>query len=182
MIDASAHLKDLPRFLYQFLLNPVARISHLPRFSFRDLILLQLSVSLLCGTIEGLITESYFSMILYLCLMPLMTLILCSLLTWFFYFLFRFSFKTTIPPRSLFAIVVFSHIPYLLLQIASNWIPPMSLLGFGSFCLLFTKGVADTHGVERNKVLRVTLILFLIYFVVWSFTLWESTRVSRQHL
>lgn len=171
--------RNIANYILQFVKNPVREISQLPEWSWRTAIWVQIILSMISGVLAGLIKPNFFGVLFGIIMLPVISTVMVSLLTAFLYYYFQVFEQRTTPALRLFVLSVLSSIPFFIFQIASPWIPPITLVGFAFSSMLLAVGLGDNFQVEKKKAIRLAIVLFSIVLIVWIGNQINSYRMER---
>lgn len=166
-------------FILDFLKNPIQRISHFPNWSWKKTVLLNVLLSIMAGTLNGLIPPNIYNIAYGLFFMPLITIILIHILGGFFYYYFQVFEKRTVDFLNLLRMVVLAHIPYLILHCLTSLLPPLVLVGFAFSALLLIVGLTDSFSLDKKRAIKLVSILYAMVFAVWLWEKIDTRRLSR---
>lgn len=168
MQPQKANIKDILRYLKEFIKNPVLKITEIPSWDWTSLIIVQITFAVVSGLLAGAIKLNVLRALSGLFLMPIVSTVSSMLLTTFFYYYFQFFENRTESYRRIFAFVTLASIPFYIFQIASEYFPPVTLVGFGFTSLLCVVGLTENFQVERRRSFQIAVFLFLLVLVTWA--------------
>lgn len=172
-------IKDTAKYILNFLKHPLHEISHLPPWSWKTLIWVQIACAMTSGFFAGLTKFGFFSILAGLIFTPIASMLMVIVLTSFLYYYFQVFEKRIIPAQKLFALVVFANIPFFILQIGSGLLPPITLVGFAFSAMLMTVGLTENFQMEKRRAIRLCGILFAIVILVWATNRIRNYRMDR---
>jgi hypothetical protein len=109
---------------------------------------------------------------------PFMAFFLTSLMAVFIYYYFQIFEKRTLDFKQIYILILFADIPFFLFQVASEILPPITLVGFAFTALLLAVGLTENFQLEKQKSLRLIGGLFLVVFLIWLWNLIEVRRLG----
>ncbi len=127
---ASVDIKELVRYLVEFVKHPTQKISQLPDWNWMSLFVFHVFLSIVSGVLAGLLKFSGWAVAFGLFLMPIVSTVSVLMMSLFLYYYFQFFEGRTENFRRIFTLVVRSSIPFYLFQILSEYFSPISLVGF----------------------------------------------------
>lgn len=168
--------KDL---LLRFLKNPIQEIRHLPDWSWEHTLAFQVVVTAATGLLSGLVSLSPLSVIAQMITTPILTLILISVSCFFFYYAFQIFAEKTVPFRQLFQTVLFANIPFFIFQVASLFLPLLTMLGMAFTALLLIVAFVERFQIPKRMVMRLILGLYVIFFLIWLWGRFDGSRIDK---
>ncbi|MFZ4404500.1 MAG: Yip1 family protein [Pseudobdellovibrionaceae bacterium] len=170
---------ELYHFVVNFLKHPIKNIAHLPMdWSWTRILGLLMAVSMLSGVLSGLIPPNFYRILGGLLVAPFMAFFLTSLMAVFIYYYFQIFEKRTLDFKQIYILILFADIPFFLFQVASEILPPITLVGFAFTALLLAVGLTENFQLEKQKSLRLIGGLFLVVFLIWLWNLIEVRRLG----
>ncbi|HEY8269630.1 MAG TPA: Yip1 family protein [Pseudobdellovibrionaceae bacterium] len=160
-------VKNILKYILQFLKHPLHEIAHLPDWSWKTLAWIQVICAMISGFAAGLTKPGFFSILAGLIVTPFIAMLMVLVLTAFLYYYFQVFEKRTVPASKLFALAVLSSIPFFILQIGSSLLPPITLIGFGFSTMLIAVGLTENFQMEKYRAIRLSIVLFTIVLLVW---------------
>ena len=167
------------QFILEFLKNPAQNISHLPTWSWKKTVVINILISIVAGTLNGLIPPNIYNIAFGLIFMPLITLILTHILSGFFYYYFQVFEKRTVDFLNLLRMVVLANVPYLILHSLTSLLPPLTLLGLAFSALLLIVGLTESFSLDKKRAIKLVSVLYIMVFVVWLWEKIDTRRLSR---
>ena len=166
-------------YLLEFAKNPLQRIRQIPEWSYVEIGLLTLILTIPSGVLSGLVSRRFSAVVTGLILSPIVFAIVALIATLLFRQTIQFVFQKTLPFRPLLALFVLSNIPLLLIRIAIPLLPPIEVLGYVFTAILLTVGLVENHHLPRQKTLKLVGAVFAIFFLAWIV---NTVKVSREAL
>jgi hypothetical protein len=173
------NVKNIVKYLLQFSKHPLHEIAHLPNWSWKTLIWLQIVCAMISGFIAGLTKPGFFSILAGLIVTPLIATMMVSVLTAFLYYYFQVFEKRTVSALKLFTLTVLASVPFFILQIGSSLLPPITLIGFAFSTMLIAVGLTENFQMEKRRAIRLSLVLFAIVLLVWIGNKVSTYRLDR---
>lgn len=164
-------------FLIWFFRNPINHIKRLPRWSLRNILLVHFLFSIASGTVAGVITLKFWNIAFGILAFPLISMTLTLVLTSFIYYYFQVFEKRSVDFVPLLALVVFANFPFFIFQIASNYLPIISLVGLLFTGMLLIVGLTENFKMTKKRSIRLVSALWFLIFLVWL-----SNRFSVQKM
>ncbi len=173
------NIKGTAKYILQFLKHPIYEIGHLPNWSWKTLIWVQIICAMISGFIAGLTKPGFFSILAGIIVTPFVATMMVSVLTAFLYYFFQVFEKKTVPSLKLFTLAVLSSIPFFILQIGSSLLPPITLIGFAFSTMLIAVGLTENFQMEKRRAIRLASVLFAIVLLVWIGNKVANYRLDR---
>jgi hypothetical protein len=174
--DSFRHQVEITlRFLFEFIKHPLQRITVLPDWGWSHLTLVLIGTSLVSGTLNGIVSLSFYQFAYGLFVLPTTCLITDFVLTSFMYYYFQVFERRVVSFRKLWTLVIFASIPFFLFQAIASLIPPITLIGLAFSGFLLVVGLSENFKLEKKRALRLIVLLYLMVFSVW---LWDKIRYS----
>ncbi len=173
------HLKIDFLFILEFLKNPIQNISRLPAWSWKKTVLINVILSIIAGTLNGLIPPNIYNIAFGLLFMPLITFLLTHILAGFFYYYFQVFEKRSVDFLNLLKMVVLSNVPFLILHSLTSLLPPLTLLGLAFSALLLIVGLTESFSLDRSRAIKLVSALYIMVFIVWLWEKVDTRRLSR---
>ncbi len=173
MRDVSPHpkhnvdFKALIQYLIEFGKHPMQKISALPDWNWSSLFTVHVFLSIASGVLAGLLKFNFYRVAAGLFLMPIVSTVATLLLSLFLYYYFQFFENRTENFRRIFTLVVLASIPFYIFQLFSEYLPPISLVGFAFTSFLGVVGLCDNFRVSRDRAYKVAGLLFALVVVAW---------------
>lgn len=162
------NIKSIFKNIISFFINPVTGIRNMPTYDLKSLIIVQIIVSVIAGSISSLFHFSIFGFLHGLILIPIISLITSGVSTLYIYYSFLFLFQQNLPPKEIFSLVVLSFVPYFIFLSISPFLPPITILGFLFSAILLTIGLVEKFSFPKRTVIKVVGSLFVIYLLIWA--------------
>lgn len=172
-------IKATAKYILQFLKHPIQEIAHLPNWSWKTLIWVQILCAMVSGFVAGLTKPGFFSILAGVIVTPFVATMMVSVLTAFLYYYFQVFEKRTVPALRIFTLSVFSSIPFFILQIGSSLLPPITLIGFAFSTMLIAVGLTENFQMEKRRAVRLAIGLFAVVFLVWAANKVSMARLDR---
>ena len=166
-------LNEILNYLKQFVQHPVQKIAEIPDWNWKSLFFVQITFAVVSGFLAGLIKLNGYRMLSGLFLMPFVSTISSLLLTTFFYYYFQFFEKRTENFRKIFALVTLTTIPFYIFQIASEYLAPVTLIGFGFTSLLSIVGLTENFNVHKTRAYQIAGFLFSLVLLTWIINIYS---------
>lgn len=166
-------------FILEFLKNPIQNISHLPNWSWKKTTLINILLSIVAGTLNGLIPPNIYNIAFGLIFMPLTMFILAHILSGFFYYYFQVFEKRTVNYLNLLIMVVLANIPFLILHSLTSLLPPLTLIGLAFSALLLIVGLTESFSLNKKRAIKLVSILYTMVFLVWLWEKIDTRKLSR---
>ena len=160
-------VKEIIDYLYDFVKEPIAKISQLPDWNWASLMTLHVVISIISGVLAGLIKLNLYRIGFGLFLMPIVSTITALLMAMFLYYYFQFFEHKTEDFRKLFTLVVLSSIPFYFFQIMSEYFSFISVIGFAVTSLLGVVGLTDNFKVEKKRAMIIAGCLLALVLLTW---------------
>jgi hypothetical protein len=172
---SSQSIKDISSYILDYLKHPINKIKNLPDWPWSTLILAMVGFTMITGLLSGLVPPSFFRALGGLLVSPIVSLIMSVLGSLFVYYYFQVFEKRTVSFRKIFTLIFFANIPFFLFQIGSEYLPPISLVGFAFTAMLLAVGLNENFSMEKRRAIRLAIILFAVVFLIW---LWNRIDVA----
>jgi hypothetical protein len=131
------------------------------------------------GAIAGLVSRNVLRIIFGLTMVPIISGIMVAIASLFFYYTFQIFIEKTISFRQLFTVGLFANLPFFILNIAADYLPPISLFGFAFTAILLSIGLVENFSLPKKMVIRLLAILYIIFILVWAWGRWDSMKVEK---
>ena len=177
--DETSALRGIFNYILIYLKNPLEGVKQLPTWSWSTLIATTVIVAMSTGMLSGVIAGQFFRVLGGLLITPFMGVILSFLASLFLHYYFQVFEKRTCSLQKLYTLVLFANLPFFIFQIASEIIPPISLIGFAFTALLLVVGLTENFNLERKRSIRLIAILYGIFAILWIINLIEINSLGR---
>ncbi len=164
-------------FLIWFFKNPIEHIKRLPKWSLRNIVLVHFFFSIVSGTLAGLISLKIWNIIFGILAFPFISMTLTLVFGSFIYYYFQVFEKRSVDFVKLLSLVVFANFPFFIFQIASDYIPPIGIVGLLFTGMLLIVGLTENFKMEKRRAIRLVGQLWFLIFLVWLFN-----RLSTQKM
>jgi hypothetical protein len=139
---------------------------------------LQVGMAIVSGTLVGLSSGKFINFILGLFVFPITCLLAASLISFFIHSYFALFYSRTLDRRRLFGIVVLATMPFLVMNVFSEHVPAVRLIGFAATCFLLVVGLSEHFEIPRRLVVRLVFGIFFVFCVVWG--IYQYNAVQRE--
>lgn len=160
--------KRLPKFLFEFLKNPIETLKIPSRLSWTAALTLQtigaITSGILVAAFEQRLTDLWIAVFLF----PLITLMIGAIFTLALYFYFAFFARTYLDMRRLYSLVVTALLPYFLIHAFSGFLAPLDLIGFALSSLCLVVGLVEQFRLGLKPVLILITAAAAVFFLLWS--------------
>lgn len=173
------NLEALPEcyfYLLQFLKTPIESIKLIPQWTWKDIFLVHFTLSALSGFLAGVFSTSFYTIVLGLFIMPILSFIATGLLSSFIYYFFQIFEGKTVEFRRITTLSVLANFPFFLFQIAGEYLPPATLVGFAFSGILFIVGLTENFGMAKRRSIQLIGFLFCLIFIIW---LWNRIDLAK---
>jgi hypothetical protein len=177
--ESGQSIKNIAKYILQFLKHPLQEVAHLPTWSWKTSVWVQIVCAIISGFVAGLTKPGFFSIMAGIIVTPFIAMLMVSVLTAFLYYYFQVFEKRTLPAQKLFTLAVLTSIPFFILQIASSLLPPITLVGFAFSAMLMTVGLTENFQMEKRRAIRLCAVLFAIVMLVWIANKVSLSRMDR---
>lgn len=154
-------------FLIWFFKNPVEHIKNIPRWSLRNVLLVHFMFSIASGTLAGIISLRFWNILFGVLAFPFISMALTLVLSSFIYYYFQVFEKKTVDFVQLLSLVIFANFPFFIFQIASTYVPIISLVGLLFTGMLLIVGLTENFGMSRRRSIRLVSTLWILLFLIW---------------
>lgn len=168
--------KEVFQYILKYLRHPIEKIKVLPDWNWTVLFITVVILSMASGVLSGLVPPNFFRLMGGIIISPIVGIVTTSIGSLFIYYYFQVFEKRTCSLRKIFTLILLANIPFFIFQIASELIPPITLVGFAFTALLLAVGLTENFQMEKRRALRLVTILFAIVFILW---LWNRIDISR---
>ncbi len=165
--ESFRNVKNVLRYLVNYLRHPLQNIANLPDWSWLVLILTLVGTSIISGVLTGFVPPNIYRVAAGFIISPIVALATTSVGALFIYYYFQVFEKRTCSLRKIFTLLIFANIPFFIFQIGSEIVPPISLVGFAFTAMLMAVGLTENFQMEKRRALRLTGILFAVVFLIW---------------
>lgn len=163
------NLMEILKTIRHFLKNPLVGMTHLPDWSWKKIILLQLFLSMGSGVLAGLIPPNGYHILFGIFFFPVISLTSVTVFSFFFYYFFQVFEKRTVELRPLFTMIMFANIPFFIFQSMVQLLPPVALIGFAFSSLLLIVGLTENFGLSKKKSSRLVAMVSMLILILWIF-------------
>lgn len=173
------NLESLPEcfyYLVHFLKSPIESIKTIPQWTWKDIFLVHFTLSALSGFVAGVFKINLYTIVLGLFIMPFISLIGTALLSSFIYYFFQIFEGKTIEFRRIATLAVLANFPFYLFQIAGEYLPPATLVGFAFSGILFIVGLTENFGMAKRRSIQLIGFLFCLIFVIWVWNQYDLAK------
>lgn len=164
--------------LISFLKHPRDEIAKLPNWSWQELLLAHVLITATTGTLSGLVSKSFLSLLSGLILGPILTLITLSISALFFYYFFQIFARVTLPFRKLMTLLLLANLPFFIFQIVAVLVPPMILVGLAFTAVLLVIGFTANFSLDKKLVVQTMMGIYALLFVVWIWGRWDGLQLE----
>jgi hypothetical protein len=172
-------LREILSETARFLRHPMDEMKSLPDWHWRRLLLAQLIISALSGSLAGLIAKSATAVFAGTFLSPILHISSVLVASAFFYYSFQIFLRRTESFRKIATVVFFSYVPFIIFQIVSDPVPVVTPIGFALGSYLLFVGLAYNLNLPRPWAFRLMVSLYILFFVVWALNRLENSNLDR---
>ncbi len=173
-----AELTDLIRFLPKYAKNPVEAVRTSPDWTWPALLSLQVGMAIVSGALVGLSSGKFVNFILGLFVFPITCLLAATLISFFIHSYFALFHARTLERRRLFGIVVLATMPFLVMNVFSEHVPAVRLIGFAATCFLLVVGLSEHFKIPQRLLVRLVGGIYFVFFLVWG--IYQYNAVQRE--
>lgn len=152
------------------------QIKKLPEWSLRNLLIVHFFFSVFSGLLAGIVSVNKWNVLFGILIFPFISLILTLVLSTFFYYYFQVFERKTVSYLRLLTLIIFSNFPFFILQIASNYIPPISIIGLLFTGVLLVVGLTENFKMQKTRSLRLVGIIWFLILLIW---VWNKISISK---
>lgn len=174
-----ANLKKSLRIFAHYLRNPIHGIQNLPDWGWPELFLHIVVVTAITGSLAGLVATSFASTVYGLVMIPIISVILIMIGAAFFYYFFQVFAGRSLSIRKMVTVIFFANVPFFVFQIASEYFPPISLIGLAFTGFILIAGLTTQFELPRRLVTRAVVSVYVLFLVVWIVGRLDSIRFER---
>jgi len=174
-----SELQEFFNFLKQLFKKPLQTMSRLPSWDSQKTVKFLALITCTSGILSGLLARSISNLIVGALLLPFVAGFLILVASLLISRLMPILFSKEISQEHIFKIITISSVPFFLFRIIAAELPPIHLIGFASFCILFTVGMVENYQVPKHKMMKIMGAIFGIYFLYWATLL--ATSYSKSH-
>lgn len=171
-----SEIKETQNFFFRLLKNPIKAIKRLPQWQWPTLLIMFVLITAASGALSGLIGASFTQIFVGLIIFPVASFFALIVAGAFIYYSCILFFGKTLKIKSLFTLLVISHIPFSLFHTISPILPPIDLVGFAFTCFLVTVGMCENFSTPKKGTLRLIGAVFATFFLVWIFSRIEHSK------
>jgi hypothetical protein len=172
-------LKSDLLFILDFLKNPIQRISQLPDWSWKKIIILNAGLSVTAGVLNGLIGTNHYQIAFGILFLPIITFMMTHVLAGFFYYYFQVFEKRTVDFLSLLRMIFLSNVPFLIVHTLTAILPPLTFLGLAFAGMILVVGLTDHFKLEKKRAIKLVVLLYAMVFLVWIWDRLDTRRLGR---
>src|SRR5690606_1890108 len=107
--------------------------------------------SVVSGTIAGLISLKFWNILFGVLAFPFISMTLTLVLSSFIYYYFQVFEKKSVDFVQLLSVVVFANFPFFVFQIASNYVPIISIVGLLFTGMLLIVGLTENFKMTKRR-------------------------------
>ena len=174
-----AKLKEAVLVLPHFARNPVQFMRALPDWDWPTMLVLQGAFAAACGVLANLLERHILGLITGIGIAPLSVLFMTAVGAGIFHYTFMFFFKREVPYRQIYLHMIFASIPFLILNIAISFVPPIPILGAAAMFMLLFVGFVSNFNLERVRIRNVLAGLLAVYVAYWVVLLVRTTSTQQ---
>lgn len=172
-------LKNSQEYLLRYLRHPLVEIKNLPDWSWRRIMIVHVTITMMLGLLTGLLTFSKLSVLFGLIVMPVLTLILILVSCFFFYYAFQIFAEKTVSFRALYLMILLANIPFFIFQIGAHYFIFLQVIGLAFSAFILTVGFVEVFGLNRKLVLRLIGGLFALVLAIWLWGRIDGSRLDK---
>lgn len=174
-----SYIKNSLQTYVHYLRNPIQGIQELPDWSWPELLFQIAGVTAVTGCAAGLVQTSFASTVYGLIMIPVISIILILIGAGFFYYFFQIFAGQSLSMRKMVTVLFFANIPFFLFQIASEFFPPISLIGLAFTGFILIAGLTTQFGLPRRLVARSVILVYFLFMMVWAWSRLDAIRFER---
>lgn len=156
-------------FLIWFFKNPIEHIKRLPKWSLRNILLVHFIFSIISGSLAGIISLKIWNILFGVLAFPFVSMALTLVLGSLIYYYLQVFEKRSVDFVQLLSLVVFANFPFFIFQIASNYVPIVSIIGLLFTGFLLIVGLTENFKMTKKRAVRLVGTLWFMIFLVWLF-------------
>lgn len=166
--------------LLQFLRHPLKQMRQMPDWTWKRLFIVLIIIASGTGFLSGFLEKKIVISVLFgIIFKPIIVTICILVASIFFYYAFQIFADKTVPFRQLFTVVFFASIPQMFLDIVSNYLPPITLIGMLFTAMLLSVGFVENFQLPKKLVLRFVAAIYLIFFAIWITERINNSKMDR---
>ncbi len=165
-------------FLIWFFKNPIEHIKALPKWTLRNILMVHFFFSIASGSIAGIISFNKWYIAFGVLAFPFISMTLTLVLASFIYYYFQVFEKRTVDFVQLLSLVVLANFPFFIFQIASHYLPPITLVGLLFTGMLLIVGLTENFKMSKKRSIRLVGSLWFLIFLVWLANLRSVQRMD----
>lgn len=162
-------------YLKRLLKKPIDTIQEIPQFRLPSLIIVQAIICTGSVLVSNLISP-YAIQPLTLALSILISFAALSFLALSIHYFFYWMLHRDLGFRSLYALVLFSWLPFAILHFFYYYLPIVHILGVALSLAMLTVGLSENYRVPRKNSLTISYCLFALFTGIWGWNQYEKTR------
>lgn len=167
---------EYKNYLIKFLKQPLTEINSLPDWPWEKLLVFQIIVTGSCGAISAVLEKSFLGILGRVIMTPISSLIVIGATTFLFFYLLQIVFQLVVTFKNLYTLILFSSIPFFILQILSSLVSPIILISLAFTALLLIKGITETYKLPKKVILKLVGGFYLALILMWLWGKFEATR------
>jgi hypothetical protein len=175
-INLKLKAKEILIFLLNYFKNPVIGIRNIPEWDWPTIIVIQGSLSSLCGMLSGFVAQSVSGVFLGLIFFPISSIACHFIISGFFYYTFLFFYQAEVQFRKLYVLTVLANLPFIVMIILSPLLKPIGLIGLAVTGILLLIGFVEHFRLPRRSLSRFLITLYCGYVVLWIFSSLSLTK------
>lgn len=174
-----SYLKNSLQILVRYLRNPIHGIQDLPDWSWPEILFHIAAVTSATGFASGLVQTSVASTVYGLVMIPIISVILILIGAGFFYYFFQIFAGQSLSMRRMVTVIFFANIPFFIFQIASEFFPPISLIGLAFTGFILIAGLTSQFHLPRRLVARSVILIYFLFMLVWAWSRLDAIRFEK---
>lgn len=179
MSDMSQDITAVKVTLVDYLRHPLEKIKFVPVWEWRRVFLCLYLVAATSGVLAGIASINVLRVMFGLIMVPIISGLMVAVASLFFYYAFQVFLNQTVAFRHLYTVVLFANVPFFILQIASDYLPPINLFGFAFAAMLLSIGLVENFQLPKKMVIRLLATLYILFLLVWGWGRLDSMKIEK---
>jgi hypothetical protein len=179
MSDIKQDITSIKITLVDYLRHPLEKIKFVPAWEWRRIFLCLYIVAASSGVLAGIASINILRVMYGLIMVPIISGLMVAVASLFFYYAFQVFLNRTVPFKHLYTVVLFANVPFFILQIASDYLPPISLFGFAFAAMLLSMGLVENFQLPKKMVIRLLSALYILFLLVWGWGRLDSMKIEK---
>ncbi len=171
--------RELVNRILRFLRNPIQEIASLPDWEWPTLIIVTVVSAMASGILSGLIPPNFYRIMAGMILSPMVSLIMTTVMSVFFYYYFQLFENRTCSLRKIYTLVLFANIPFYIFQTIASLVWIITPVAFAFTAFIMVVGLVENFQMEKKRAMRLIGIILGAVVVIWAWNRIDLGRLDR---